>query len=106
MDYTAVNENLIFKGEEVSKEIEIKLATDDIFPEPNKTFEVYLSASSGVYISPIGYMTATILNDDPELTGTVCTLSYMYVRHIIIFCSCEYQFWSTKLFSLGREGFC
>lgn len=81
MDYTAVNKEIVFKGEEISEDIEIKLAADDVFPETNKTFEVYLSASPGVFISPPGYVSATILNDDPELTGTVsCTV---YIFHII-----------------------
>lgn len=68
-DYFAVDVELVFRSEEVSKMVQIPLANDDIFPEANKTFEVYLGASPGVFISPIGYVSAIILNDDPPLPG-------------------------------------
>ena len=60
----------------MSKRILIPFTDDDILPEANKTFEVYLSASPGVFISPIAYITATILNDDLPLPG-------LYRIHIV-----------------------
>lgn len=66
--------------------MKIKLARDDVFPEANKTFEVYLSASPGVFISPLGYVSATILNDDPELTGTVsCTIHIFHIMCVLLY---------------------
>ena len=58
-----------FNPNEDFKLIQIPLADDDIFFEANKTFEVYLVSSPGVYISPIGYVSAVILNDDLPLPG-------------------------------------
>lgn len=67
--------------DEDQKAVGIPLAEDDVFPEENKTFEVYLSASQGVFISPFGYASAVILNDDPPLPGMCvgCTVKDMYV---------------------------
>ena len=61
--------NVTFSSSEVSKSVLIQLAEDDVFPEANKTFQVYIRASPGVYISPNAYVTAMILNDDAELRG-------------------------------------
>ena len=53
------------------------LGEDDIFPAPNKSFEVYLASSPGVYLSPFTYTVVTILNDDPDLPGMcVCVCAY------------------------------
>ena len=49
--------------------VSVPFTTDDIFPEEDKVFEVYLGASPGVYISPIAYVNVTIENDDPPLPG-------------------------------------
>jgi hypothetical protein len=64
IDYFAVDEEVIFSSDEMLKSVLIPFTDDDVLPEANKTFEVYLSASPGVLISPIAYVTATILNDD------------------------------------------
>ena len=69
IDYFPVDTEVIFDLEESSKLISIKLPEDDVFFEANKTFEVYLTATPGVFISPIGFAYATILNDDEPLTG-------------------------------------
>ena len=78
VDYMEVEEDLQFESNEVVKVIQIPLAKDDVFPEANKTFEVYLSASQGVFISPIGYVSAVILNDDLPIAGT-----YMYMNMLM-----------------------
>ena len=64
-----VLEEVHFGVDENMKTVAIPLAEDDVLPEVNKTFEVYLSASQGVFISPFGYASAIILNDDPPLPG-------------------------------------
>lgn len=69
MDYTGLTRSVRFNRDENTKIIEIPLAEDDVFPEVNKTFEVYLTAAEGVYISPTAYVSAVILNDDPPLPG-------------------------------------
>lgn len=69
IDYFPVDTEVVFDLEESSKLISIKLPEDDVFFEANKTFEVYLTATPGVFISPIGFAYATILNDDEPLTG-------------------------------------
>ena len=63
----------------MSKTVLISLTTDDRFPEANKTFEVYLSASPGVFISPVAYATVTILNDDIPVPGLCPCLMYGYM---------------------------
>lgn len=42
---------------------------DDIFPEKNETFEVFLTASPGVFLSPYTRMVVTITDDDPDFPG-------------------------------------
>ena len=69
MDYFPVDTEVVFNPDESSKLISINLAEDDVFPEANKTFEVYLASTPGVFISPVGFAFATILNDDEPLTG-------------------------------------
>ena len=81
IDYRGVDEEIIFGPDEVSKGVLIPFTGDDVLPEANKTFEVYLSASPGVFISPNAYVTATILNDDipvPGLYSYMHTLVYGY----------------------------
>ena len=73
VDYVAVNVTVAFLPGQTTQEVRVSLAEDDIFPEPNKTFEVYLAASPGVYLSPITYTVVTILNDDPDLPGMCMT---------------------------------
>ena len=65
-----------FEPDETSKLVSIPLLEDDVFPESNKTFEVYLTGSPGVLISPIGYAYATILNDDAPLRGTYVSMEW------------------------------
>ena len=43
---------------------------DDVFPEKDEKFEVFLSAAPGALIVPPAFATVTILNDDPPLPGT------------------------------------
>ena len=43
---------------------------NDIFPEEMEEFEVFLSASPGVFIDSPAYARVLILDDDPELQGT------------------------------------
>ena len=78
VDYLAVDEEVIFGSDEVSKQVLVPFTEDDIVPESNKTFEVYLSASLGVFISPIAYATATILNDDLLPLQGLCSLCVTY----------------------------
>lgn len=63
------SQNITFSPDQESLFVSISLSEDDVFPEENKTFEVFLSPASGVFINPIAYATVTILNDDPELPG-------------------------------------
>ena len=82
VDYVAVNVTVAFLPGQITQEVRVSLAEDDIFPEPNKTFEVYLAASPGVYLSPITYTVVTILNDDPDLPGmcmTEASVLFVYV---------------------------
>ena len=80
-------EEVHFEANEDEKVVAIPLAEDDVFPEGNKTFEVYLSASQGVFISPFGYAFAVILNDDPPLPGTytcTCMCVECAVKHFLV----------------------
>ncbi len=70
VDYFPVDETVEFAAGETSREVLVGIP-DDIFPETNKTFEVFLACSPGVYLSPYSYTTVRILNDDPDLPG-VC----------------------------------
>lgn len=69
VDYTPIDMAVVFESNESSKVIQILLTEDDVFPEENKTFEVYLTATPGVYVSPFAYALATVLNDDEPLPG-------------------------------------
>ena len=42
---------------------------DDIFPEENETFEILLTASPGVFLSPHTQMVVTIIDNDPDFPG-------------------------------------
>ena len=68
-DYIPIDIEVIFERDETYKLVSIPLTEDDLFPENNKTFEVYLAGSPGVFISPIGHAFITILNDDAPLEG-------------------------------------
>ena len=69
MDYIPRTITVEFLPGETTQEFRLLLGEDDIFPAPNKTFEVYLASSPGVYLSPFTYTVVTILNDDPDLPG-------------------------------------
>ena len=69
VDYFPIDTEVVFDPDESSKLVSINLPEDDVFPEANKTFEIYFTATPGVLISPIGFAYATILNDDEPLTG-------------------------------------
>ena len=43
---------------------------DDVFPERDEQFEVFLSAAPGALVVSPAYATVTILNEDPPLPGT------------------------------------
>ena len=43
---------------------------DDMFPEEDEQFEVFLSAAPGALVVSPAFATITILNDDPPLPGT------------------------------------
>ena len=81
MDYSIVDTVVEFATGEVTVEVPVEIQ-NDIFPEENKTFEVYLAASPGVYLAPITYTTVRILNDDPDLPGELAILSSSaYLMH-------------------------
>ena len=42
---------------------------DDVYPEGEEQFEIFLSASPGGFVVSPAYATVTILNDDPPLPG-------------------------------------
>ena len=68
-DYFNVSTVVSFAPEQSQATVTVLLAPDDVFPEPNKTFELFLSPSEGIYITPFAAATVTILNDDPDLPG-------------------------------------
>ena len=86
-DFINTSKVVHFKLGETKSAVKIPLADDDIFPEENKTFEVYLTASQGVFIYPNGYAQAVIFNDDRPLPGrNVCMciicMFFFYVGYI------------------------
>ena len=66
-DYEAVNTSIMFDPQNSIQEFVGRLALDNVFPEANKSFEIFLTASPGAYLSPDTAVTVTILNDDPPL---------------------------------------
>ena len=82
-----------FSSGETTKEFRVLLGEDDIFPAPNKSFEVYLASSPGVYLSPFTYTVVTILNDDPDLPGMcvcvcVCVRVCVHTSRCLHACAC------------------
>ena len=59
--------------------VTIPLAPDDVFPEPDKTFEVFLGPIEGVYVTPFAAATVTILNDDDDLPGSLYCLNKLHI---------------------------
>lgn len=86
IDYFSMERDVTFRSSEVSKSVLIQLTDDDVFPEPNKTFQVYIRASPGVYLSPTAYVTARILNDDEQLRGcyACCSCRFLGIQHNIM----------------------
>ena len=50
---------------------------NDVFPEKTEEFEMFLSASPGVFIDSPAFARVVILNDDPDLEGRGLSLSWM-----------------------------
>ncbi len=49
---------------------------DDVFPEPTESFQVFLSASPGVYIQSPAVATVMINDRDPDIPGiVVCAIN-------------------------------
>ncbi len=57
---------MTFNPNQVQSIVDIEIV-DDVFPEDTEEFEVFLSASPGVYIESPAYARIIILNDDPDL---------------------------------------
>ena len=73
-DFEAVQSTVTFAPGQTVATVTVVLAPDDVFPEPDKTFELFLGPAEDVYISPFAAASVTIVNDDPDLPGTyVCT---------------------------------
>ena len=64
--------------------VTVVLAPDDVFPEPDKTFDLFLGPAEDVYISPYAAASVTIINDDPDLPGT-CV--YIIIVEVSLFLS-------------------
>ena len=64
--------DILFPSQQESVVVEVELAEDDIFPEDDKVFEVYIGATPGAFVSPNAHVNVTILNDDPPLPGQCC----------------------------------
>ena len=78
-------------AEGVTEQVVIVNLVDDVFPESDEVFEVYLAVSPGVYISRPFNATVFILNDDPPLPGwcmVVYINSYFMRLHDIYKASC------------------
>ena len=69
VDFLEVDMDIVFPAGTNSMVVSVPFTADDIFPEEDKVFEVYLGASPGVFISPIAYVNITIENDDPLFLG-------------------------------------
>ena len=67
MDFVARSEEVIVS--EPSTVVLMKFM-DDVFPEGDEQFEMFLSAAPGALVVSPAYATVTILNEDPPLPGT------------------------------------
>ena len=70
-DFKEFKQTVTFEPTQTVVTVTVPLAPDDVFPEPDRTFELFLSAAEGVFIFPFAAATVTILNDDPDLPGTL-----------------------------------
>lgn len=68
-DYVEVVETITFPPEEGVAFVTVFFTPNDVFPETNKTFELYLSPVDDVYISPLAAANVIIINDDPNMPG-------------------------------------
>jgi uncharacterized delta-60 repeat protein len=79
-DYVATSGRLNFLPGELSKTITVKVNGDNNF-EPNETFTIKLSNSIGnVIANDTG--TATIINDDVQVSGNSNTLRFTKISHL------------------------
>ena len=69
IDFSEVSEVVTFEPGQSVAIVTIPLSPDDVFPEPDKVFEVFLGPTDGVYITPYAAANVTILNDDDDLPG-------------------------------------
>ena len=67
MDFVARTEEVLVSEPSTVVSMEF---IDDVFPEGDEQFEVFLSAAPGALIVSPAYATVTILNEDPPLPGT------------------------------------
>ena len=71
IDYSEFSEIITFEPQQSIVQVNVILSEDDVFPEPDKVFELFLSPSEGVFITPFAAATVTIINQDPDLPGQV-----------------------------------
>ena len=75
-DFEGVSQQYEFLPNESNLIITIPLV-NDIFPEETEEFEVFLSASPGVFIDSPAYARVVVLNDDLDLQGRDFSLFLM-----------------------------
>jgi hypothetical protein len=79
-DYTAVaRRTLVFAAGEVSKQIEVDVASD-LEIEPDEAFRVVLSNPTNVTLAPTAFGTATIVNDDLPVSATVTNKNLLKIQ--------------------------
>ena len=71
-DYEELDLIVSFAAGETATEVELSFV-NDVFPEADEEFDVYLAVSPGTFITEPSSAVVTILNDDPDLPG-VCAL--------------------------------
>ncbi len=76
-DFMHVDERVKFAQGASQVQISIPLI-NDIFPESTESFQVFLSASSGVYIQAPAVATVVIDDRDPDLPGKYSTYCHQY----------------------------
>ena len=67
-DFINESKLLEFAPNQRSLTVTVRLV-DDVFPEGIEEFEVFLSASPGIFIDSPAFARIVILNDDPDLPG-------------------------------------
>ena len=81
-DFIEISMDVHFPAQTSSVVVDVELAADDVFPEEDKVFEVYLGASLGVYIHPFAYTSVVIVNDDPPLQGIPYNSLFMRADYV------------------------